>query len=312
MNASIILLTYNKSDLTVACLKSLRANTPTKFIDDVIVIDNKSIDDTLEKLKSFDWIKVIKNEKNLGFAHGCNQGAKKAKNNALIFLNNDTEVQKGWIEPLLVALQDETVGVAGSKLLFPDGTIQHAGIVISKDHIPRHIYYRENDDSKYVNYQRDFQAVTAACFALKGDIFFSINGFDEVYKNGLEDVDLCLRIKEKNLRVVYVPKSVVIHHESMSPGRSKYNDHNLDTYLSRWSNIISDEGEKYREDGFSKLYILHKSMDNYFYEERNGKNNILFGITRFLYIFSQRIWKALKLLIKFDIRSLVGKFRNLY
>lgn len=255
MKVSIIIPTYNGLALTKKCLESLKKNTPELYLGDVVVVDNGSTDGTVEYLASLSRIKPIFNRKNLDFAKACNQGAKKAIGDIFVFLNNDTEVQKGWLEPLLETLREKNVAVVGSKMVFPNGLIQHAGIVISKKYIPQHIYWGKKANLPYVNKKREFQAVTAACMAVKKEVFKRVGGFDEGYINGLEDVDLCLKAKGLGYKVYYYPESVVVHHEGMSQDRFKEVGHNEKIFLEKWKDKIEpDEAKYYLEDGLGRFY----------------------------------------------------------
>jgi GT2 family glycosyltransferase len=307
---SIIIPTFNKLDLTKKCLDAISSNSKGDF--EVIVVDNASSDGTPDYLKKEKRIISTLNKKNLGFSKGNNIGAKKAKGETLVFLNNDTEVQKGWLESIEKVFEKEkNVGAVGVKLLFPDGLIQHAGVTFSEDHVPRHIYYREKADDPKVNKQREFKAVTAACIAIPKKVFEEVGGFDESFVNGLEDVDLCLRIKEKGYRILYTPESVVLHHESVSPGRFNANKHNSDLYMSRWRDVEPDEHRFYKEDGLGWWQILMKDFVNMGYskdEYHTMPRMIKFG--RYFYMPLQKIFLILKLLITLDFKTLGQKIRK--
>jgi GT2 family glycosyltransferase len=310
MKYSIVIPTFNKLELTEKCLSSIFSNTKGEY--EVIVIDNSSKDKTQNFLEKEKRITAVLNKENLGFSKANNIGAKKAKGDLLIFLNNDTEVQKGWLEAISRIFEEETkVGAVGVKLLFPDGTIQHAGLAFSEDNIPRHLYYRDKADLPRVNKQREFKAVTAACIAIPKKVFKEVGGFDERYINGLEDVDLCLRIKEAGYRIVYQPKSVVIHHESVSPGRFDYNKHNSDLYMLRWKNVLPDEHRYYREDGLNWFQILVKDMISMGYskdEYQTLPNWIKYG--RYIYRPVQKITLIFKLIITLDFKTLYQKTKK--
>ena len=118
---SIIIPVFNRLQLTKQCLDAIIANTPQNLYE-VIVVDNASTDGTKNYLSSLNdaFIKIITNKMNLGFAKACNQGAQAASTEYILFLNNDTEPQKGWLQPLIdILVNDSTVAAAGSKLLFP-------------------------------------------------------------------------------------------------------------------------------------------------------------------------------------------------
>ena len=150
-------------------------------------------------------------------------GYKAASSKLLLFLNNDTQPKKGWLLPLIRIIEkDRTVAGVGSKLLFPDGTIQHAGVILV-DHRrlndplrAEHLYLKEPSNLSKANQLMCYPALTAACLLVKRSSFEEVGGFDEGYWNGYEDVDLCFKLREKGWKLVYQPESVVIHFESQS------------------------------------------------------------------------------------------------
>src|SRR4051794_32470954 len=131
MLVSIVIPTFNNLDLTVGCLDAIRRTT-TETEREVIVVDNGSNDGTREWLARQPDVQAILNEENRGFAKACNQGADAARGEAVLFLNNDTIPHDGWLEALVAPLADPQVGVVGAKLLYADGTIQHAGVVVGE------------------------------------------------------------------------------------------------------------------------------------------------------------------------------------
>ncbi|MEI9475281.1 MAG: glycosyltransferase [Deltaproteobacteria bacterium] len=222
-SVSIIIPVFNKPDYTKQCLDALAKNTPQGTYE-ILVVDNASTDGTRDFLKQLPFeAKIITNEKNLGFARACNLGAKAAATDYLLFLNNDTEPQPGWFEPLLKVVDTDTSVVAvGSKLLFPDGTIQHAGIIIVDDKanndplLARNNHVNKPAAAPEANETTLYQALTAACVLIRKAAFDKVEGFDEEYWNGYEDVDLCFKLQEQGGKLVYQPASIVIHHESKS------------------------------------------------------------------------------------------------
>ena len=147
---SIVIPVFNKVEFTRKCLEAIRKKTKAELYE-LVVVDNGSTDGTKEYLNSLGgFIRVISNKGNRGFAIACNQGAKLATGKLLLFLNNDVEPCSGWLEPLMNLMEgDPSIAAVGSKLLFPEGTIQHAGVVIINDKkikdplVARHIYYRQ-------------------------------------------------------------------------------------------------------------------------------------------------------------------------
>ncbi len=160
---SIIMPVHNNVELTRQSLTAL-AKVTDGCEYEVIVVDNHSTDGTQEFLSSLGGdVQIIRNAENRGFSKACNQGAKAARGRYLVFLNNDTIPQTGWLEPLVREVeQDRDVAVVGSKLLYGDGTIQHAGVVFSRTGgIPYHLYRRLPGDASAVNRRCEFQCVTA-------------------------------------------------------------------------------------------------------------------------------------------------------
>jgi GT2 family glycosyltransferase/glycosyltransferase involved in cell wall biosynthesis len=270
--ASIVIPVWNRVEFTQKCVEALAGSIPEEFPYEVVIIDNGSTDGTSDFLATLGGdVQVIRNAKNLGFAKACNQGARAARGEWIVFLNNDTEPKAGWLEEMIGLGQSlDRVGIVGAKLLYPDGTIQHAGVaftgraegkfIIHGDHfdkdvfidlLPYHVFRKMPADAPYVNMVRDFQVVTGACLAIRKDTFEEIGGFDETYVNGFEDVDLCLKVLKKDRRVVYCPTAVVTHHESKSEGRHDHDLSNARVFHERWRDFIVPDDERfYREAGF--------------------------------------------------------------
>jgi GT2 family glycosyltransferase len=233
---SIIIPCFNKWDYTIRCLQKLVENTRGVPFE-TIVIDNASADDTRIGLPMLEGIRLHRNEVNLGFAKACNQGAEMARGKYLLFLNNDTEPQPGWLTAMIrLPEADASIAVVGSKLLFPDGTLQHAGVgfLYASPHpiSPVHLNYRLPPER--ANEFLELKCVTGASLLIRREIFFEVGRFDEGYVNGNEDVDLCLKVHEKKGRIIFTPESVLIHHESVSEGRFSHVNQNVNLFHERW------------------------------------------------------------------------------
>jgi GT2 family glycosyltransferase len=215
-------------------------------------VDNGSSDGTPEFLEGLarehpDLVRIVRNRENLGFARACNQGAETAAGDYIIFLNNDTLVHPGWLAPLIDELDNRPdTGVVGSCLLYPDGTVQHAGVVIGRSRIPYHIFLDAAQGDPMVAHRRAFRMVTAACMALRRDEFLAMRGFDEKYINGHEDVDLCLRYHQTGQWAAYRPESVVTHFESQSEGRFAHCRANTERTLLKWYGKLVQDDFNYR------------------------------------------------------------------
>jgi len=254
---SIIIPTFDNLKLTRQCVDAIR-QTADNIAYEIIVVDNNSSDGTPDYLlqeEAAGRINAIMNKENLGFSKANNQGAKIAKGKYLLFLNNDTIPQPYWLEEMVqLAESDANIGIVGSKLLYPDESIQHAGIVFYKTRKPYHIYKGLPADIPCANKQRDYQIVTAACMLVRKELYFEVGGFDERYRNGCEDIDLCLKVREKNKRVVYNPKSVVMHLEAQSKGRQVDMDSNRQLFENLWKDkIVPDDTDFLEQDGMERL-----------------------------------------------------------
>ncbi len=263
VDCSIVIPVWNKLELTKQCLAALARHTSGASFE-VIVVDNGSTDGTPEWLGTLRGnVRVIRNETNLGFAKACNQGARAARGRYVLFLNNDTVPLEGWLVPLVEELEYKPhVTVVGSKLLYADGTIQHAGVVFSKVFLtPYHLYQHSRGDLPAANRRREFQALTAACLMVRREAFEAVGGFDEGYLNGFEDVDLCLKIRERGGQVVYLPKSVLYHLESQTPGRNANDSANGRRFLERWgASWLEDEDEHYLADGYGNEVSIEQGV----------------------------------------------------
>jgi GT2 family glycosyltransferase len=250
--SSVIIPVFNQAALTQECLRVLVAH----HVKEIVVVDDGSTDDTGEMLKGFQGkIQLVRHAENLGFAIACNHGAAAASGDHLIFLNNDTVAAPGWLQALeSYAESHPQASIIGSKLLYPDETVQHAGVVVCQDHYPRHIYAGFPGDHPAVNKSRRFQIVTGACMLVCRNAFDEARGFDPLFRNGFEDVDLCLRLGANGHEVHYCAESLLHHYESVSPGRFKLDGANVALYRQRWlKRVQPDDLRYYIEDGLIQV-----------------------------------------------------------
>jgi GT2 family glycosyltransferase/glycosyltransferase involved in cell wall biosynthesis len=216
---SIIIPTWNGLHLLRDCLWGLRSHTLGSY--EVLVVDNGSSDPTPEALRRVSGVRLLELGSNLGFARACNAGGAAARSRRLLFLNNDAVPLAGWLAPMLAALdRDPLIAIVGSRLLYPYGRlVQHAGIDINAEGDPYHPLKFQPGDDPTVAVDRFVPAVTGACMLVRRDLFERLGGFDTKFENGYEDVDLCLRARDADHRVLYCGSSVLLHHEAASEGR---------------------------------------------------------------------------------------------
>ena len=250
---SIIIPVFNNLKFTKQCLMALIEATPEELYE-VVIIDNGSTDGTDEFLSCLDGdIHIISNKKNVGFARACNQGASIAQGHYLVFLNNDTIPQSGWLTELVSFMDSHPkAGIAGSKLLYPDDTIQHCGATMRFDGgFFRHPYKYLHRNHPLVNRVRELDAVTAACFITPRELFCKLGKFDEHYLNGCEDMDYCTAVRRSDATIHYVPTSELYHLESQTPRPEDKDHENFQRYLGKWGKAaMKNEVEIYAQDGF--------------------------------------------------------------
>lgn len=218
---SIVVLHYGRHELTDACLGAIEDGP------EVVLVDNDPgyLHDRVDVL--------VRPRKNVGYARGCNLGAAVASGDVIVFLNNDTEVQPGWLDALLSNFDEPTVGIVGAQLRYPDGRVQHAGVDVFRD--DNGILTGAHAPVAMAEIGRSLQAVTGACMAVRSDLFFALGGFYEKYWNGYEDVDFCLAATADGWTIRYEPRAVVTHHESASgPERWRKVRENIALLQERW------------------------------------------------------------------------------
>jgi hypothetical protein len=187
----------------------------------------------------------------VGYAGACNAGAAIARGDSLLFLNNDVEPHAGWLAALRgYAERAPEAAAIGAKLLYPNATVQHAGVVIGQDGYPHNLYAGLPAGHPAVNRSRRLQAVTGACMYVRRDAFEAVGGFDRGFLNSLEDVDLCLRIGENGGETHYCHGAVLTHLESASRGRRDRFEQSVALYRERWrERVRRDDLAIYAGDG---------------------------------------------------------------
>jgi GT2 family glycosyltransferase len=207
---SVVMVVHGAWALAERAFAALAANTDHRF--ELIVVDNRSDARTRRRLSGLSDTRVIFNEENRGFGPATNQGAEKARGEYLLLLNSDLFVHPGWLEPLLEALQQDAIGAAVPRFLNPDGSLQDAGALLAQDGTV-HVYGDGDDpDQLCYRFRRIVDLGSAACMLIRHSTFAALGGFDELFAPAYyEDADLCLRLAQHRLRVLYEPRSTVTH-----------------------------------------------------------------------------------------------------
>jgi len=224
---SIIIPTKDKVNTLKTCIESILEKTDYKNYE-IVIVDNQSEEEKTfkyyDKIKNSSQIKILEYNMPFNFSAINNYAVSQVDSEYILLLNNDTEViSEEWLTAMLEHAEREEVGAVGAKLLFPNGKIQHCGIILGlgRHRVAGHPYYKYPDHNGYfgvVNEIRNYSAVTAACMMLRKAVFEEVGGFDENLSVAFNDVDLCLRIREKGYLIVYTPYAKLCRHESLSRG----------------------------------------------------------------------------------------------
>lgn len=258
----VSILIPNKDSVKVLsrCIESVEQKTTYRNFE-IIVIENNSVQDETfayyrEVQERYDNVRVVTWDGPFNYSAINNFGAKHASGEYLLLLNNDVEViEAGWMSAMLGLCQREDVGVVGAKLLFPDDTVQHAGVMMIKcasanDNAgPMHVFsHLDRDDPGYMRRAQlvqDLSVVTAACLMTKRSVFDALGGLNEDFVVAFNDVDYCLRVREMGKLVVFTPDALLYHYESFSRG--------ADTLDANVERFIREQGKM--RSTWSRYYV---------------------------------------------------------
>ena len=221
VEVSVILPVYNQWSMTRACLNSvLRAVRGSGITCEIILADDGSTDETIDAARIFPGLRVVRQAANLGFLRNCNAAAAEARGKALLFLNNDTVVLPGWLTGLVQVLHEEpSAAIVGSKLLYPDGTIQEAGGVLFDDADAANLGRGMPRHEPLFSVNREVDYVTGAALLIRRSVWEAAGGFDTRFAPAYcEDSDLAMTARAQGFTVVCAAQSQVVHFEHGSYG----------------------------------------------------------------------------------------------
>lgn len=255
---SIIIPAYNQFVLTYDCIKSIVQNSEFDNYE-VILADDFSNDDTIRISEVIDNIHIVRNQSNLKFLLNCNNAAKHARGEYILFLNNDTQVMQGWLTPLIEVMdKDRKVGIVGAKLIYPDGKLQEAGGIVWKDASAWNYGNGQNPLRPEFNYLKEVDFISGAAIMTRRDLWEQIGGFDKVLAPAYyEDVDYAFNVRKHGYKVVYQPLSQVIHFEGKSNGTDvktgikSYQVENQQKFYIKWKTELEN---KHFDNG-TKLFV---------------------------------------------------------
>jgi GT2 family glycosyltransferase len=251
-DVSIIVCAFNKWEYTLKCLsaicKSLAQNVSTV---EVILVDDASTDMSQEVFSTIRGLKYVRNIANRGFLQSANAGAAHSNGEFVLFLNNDTEPIGNWIDPLVRrARSSAQVGAVGSKLVYPDGSLQEAGGVIFQDASGWNYGKHGNSSDPSYNYARKVDYCSGASLLVRRSNWIELEGFDQRYIPAYyEDSDFCFQLRSKGLEVWFEPLSLVLHHEGishgtdLSEGLKAYQLANKEKFFEKWQELLRKQPE---------------------------------------------------------------------
>ena len=244
---SIIIPTKDAPKVLERCLKSISEKTSYPEFE-IIAMDNETTDeDALRLLREYP-VRRIEFPNPFNFSRANNQAAATAAGDFLLFLNNDTEiVSEDWLQHLIYYAEQPDVGAAGALLVYEDRTVQHAGVALgmrgTADHIMRGFPLGVDGYAGSLVCAREVSALTGACLMIRKSLFHEIGGFNEHFFTVYQDVDLCLRLRTRGLRLIFTPQALVVHHESLSR-QSYYDMIDRMLLLDQWEEVI-EQGDPY-------------------------------------------------------------------
>ena len=244
-DVSVIIPVHGHLAHTLACLRSIAAcGDKTAF--EVIVVDDASPDASAATLVQIQGLRLLGLPRNLGFVGACNAGAEAARGQFLCFLNNDTQVTPGWLDALRACFDDvPDCGIAGSRLLYPDGRLQECGALVFADGSAWNCGRFERPDQPRYLYRRECDYVSGAALMIPADLFHKVGGFDTRYAPAYyEDTDLAFAVRAVGRRVLVQPASTVIHCEGVTAGTDpehgvkQYQVRNRKLFAAKWADAL--------------------------------------------------------------------------
>ncbi|WP_232424212.1 glycosyltransferase [Imhoffiella purpurea] len=272
---SIVVPVHDQFDYSHHCLAALE-RTQDEADFEVILVDDASTDGTADRLAEYRNLVLIRNPQNLGFVGTCNRGAEAARGEILVFLNNDTQVQPGWLESLVRTFDERPeAGIVGSRLLYPDGRLQEAGGILFEDGSAWNYGHLDDPNKPEYSYLRAVDYCSGAALAIRAHLFRQLGGFDETFAPAYyEDTDLAFRVRDAGYQVYYQPLSQVVHFEGISAGRDasaevglkRFQRIHAETFRQRWAHRIAAFGPRDQDvDRAREHQVARRALvvDNY-------------------------------------------------
>lgn len=307
---SIVIPVYNQFAYTYYCVQSILKSSGD-ITYEILIANDCSTDLTTDIERIMPGVKLVTTEKNVRFLRNCNNAAKYATGKYILFLNNDTQVLENWLEPLVTLIESaEDIGMVGSKLIYPDGRLQEAGGILWKDGSAWNFGNCQNPQLPEFNYVKEVDYISGAAIMTYRSLWEEMGGFDELFVPAYcEDSDLAFTIRKMGYRVMYQPKSVVVHFEGVSngtdtsSGQKAYQVVNQKKFYEKWK----AELDKHPENAVNVFQARDRSY---------GKKTLLM-VDHYVPTFdkdagSRTVYQYLKLFSKlgFNVKFIGDNFLN--
>lgn len=250
---SVIIANKDHREDLMRCVESLEQESEYKNLE-ILIVENNSVSEEIvtyydQVQRQYDNVRVLRYEKEFNYADIQNYAAVRAKGDHLLLLNNDTWLERPEsIREMLGYCMRDDVGIVGAKLLYPDDTIQHAGVIVGLGGVADHAFVgMDREDPGYccrAICAQEYSAVTAACLMVKKTVFMEVGGMDTELKIAFNDVDFCLRVKEAGYKIIYNPFSIWYHDESKTRGAEDTPEKierfrgEIEYFQRRWANFL--------------------------------------------------------------------------
>lgn len=261
---SIVIPTKDQGEIIERCLDSIFALTDYPDFE-VVVVDNRTTDPRAKRAFARHPIKHVIFDKPFNYSEANNVGVAASDGELILFLNNDTEVlDTDWLSDMVMFFEDDKVGAVGPTLLYPDRRVQHAGVILgargTADHVMRFFHEGWDGYAGSLVCAREASGVTAACLMMKRALFDEVGGFSEDFAKHYQDVDLCLKIRDKGLRILCLGHPRLIHYESATRKVEGYDLGDRALLVDHWYDVIR-KGDPYFNKALSLVRLDYSLTD---------------------------------------------------
>ncbi len=251
---AILLVTYNQAEFTYGCLSSIAASLIDSSLKyEIIILDNRSVDQTNELFNRVSGINVFRSNENLNYLRGVNRASEKASATHLLFLNNDTQIFPGTLKSALGTIESApNTGAVGARTLWPNGRLQEAGGIVWNDGSSDHYGREDIPTAPQYMFLRPVDYCSGSFLLTPRELFHQMGRFDEIYSPGVyEDTDYCFRLGRKGYLTLYDPDAVVMHFEHASINEAEtfeLKQKNRNIFFNRHRDILAKQFSRAKDN----------------------------------------------------------------